>query len=71
MRRTRWASPEPAGFGDGAAFSFYGNKNMTTAEGGIVIARDQEVLDRIRQMRGHGMTSGTLQRLTSRAPTMT
>jgi dTDP-4-amino-4,6-dideoxygalactose transaminase len=54
-------------FGDGAAFSFYGNKNMTTAEGGIVIAKDQEVLDRIRQMRGHGMTSGTLQRLTSRA----
>jgi dTDP-4-amino-4,6-dideoxygalactose transaminase len=42
---------------------------MTTAEGGIVIAKDQEVLDRIRQMRGHGMTSGTLQRLMSRAPT--
>jgi dTDP-4-amino-4,6-dideoxygalactose transaminase len=56
-------------FGAGAAFSFYGNKNMTTAEGGIVIAKDQEVLDRIRQMRGHGMTSGTLQRLTSRTPT--
>jgi dTDP-4-amino-4,6-dideoxygalactose transaminase len=57
------------GFGDGAAFSFYGNKNMTTAEGGIVVAKDQEVLDRIRQMRGHGMTSGTLQRLTSRTAT--
>jgi dTDP-4-amino-4,6-dideoxygalactose transaminase len=57
------------GFGDGAAFSFYGNKNMTTAEGGIVIAKDQEVLNRIRQMRGHGMTTGTLQRLTSRAAT--
>jgi dTDP-4-amino-4,6-dideoxygalactose transaminase len=56
-------------FGDGAAFSFYGNKNMTTAEGGIVLAKDQQVLDRIRQMRGHGMTSGTLQRLSSRAPT--
>jgi dTDP-4-amino-4,6-dideoxygalactose transaminase len=57
------------GFGDGAAFSFYGNKNMTTAEGGIVIAKDQEVLDRIRQMRAHGMTSGTLQRLKCQATT--
>jgi dTDP-4-amino-4,6-dideoxygalactose transaminase len=57
------------GFGDGAAFSFYGNKNMTTAEGGIVIAKDQEVSDRIRQMRAHGMTSGTLQRLKSQATT--
>ena len=57
------------GFGDGAAFSFYGNKNMTTAEGGIVIAKDQKVSDRIRQMRAHGMTSGTFQRLTSQATT--
>jgi len=60
---------EVGSFGDGAAFSFYGNKNMTTAEGGMVIAKDQKVRDRIRQMRGHGMTSSTLQRLSSRAPT--
>ena len=53
-------------YGEAAAFSFYGNKNMTTAEGGAVIARDRSLLDRIRQMRGHGMTSGTHQRLTSR-----
>jgi len=56
-------------YGDAAAFSFYGNKNMTTAEGGIVIARDKELLRTIRQLRGHGMTSGTLERLTSRSPT--
>ena len=56
-------------FGDGAAFSFYGNKNMTTAEGGVVLARSEEALNRVRQMRGHGMTSGTFQRLTNRAPT--
>ena len=56
-------------FGDGAAFSFYGNKNMTTAEGGMVVTKDQEVLDRIRQMRAHGMTSGTLQRFKSQATT--
>lgn len=55
-------------FGAAAAFSFYGNKNMTTAEGGAVIARDPDLLDRIRQARGHGMTTGTHQRLNSRTP---
>ncbi|TPM14758.1 DegT/DnrJ/EryC1/StrS family aminotransferase [Mesorhizobium sp. B2-3-3] len=55
-------------FGAAAAFSFYGNKNMTTAEGGAVIARDPDLLDRVRQARGHGMTTGTHQRLNSRTP---
>jgi len=54
-------------YGDAAAFSFYGNKNMTTAEGGIVFAKDPDALRRIRQMRGHGMTSGTVERLTTRS----
>jgi len=49
-----------------AAFSFYGNKNMTTAEGGAVIARDPEIANKVRLARGHGMTSGTHQRLNSR-----
>lgn len=54
-------------FGDAAAFSFYGNKNMTTAEGGAVFARDPEVLERIKQMRGHGLTTGTFQRFSSKS----
>ncbi|MBZ9673816.1 DegT/DnrJ/EryC1/StrS aminotransferase family protein [Mesorhizobium sp. B2-1-8] len=53
-------------FGAAAAFSFYGNKNMTTAEGGAVIAQDPALRARIRQARGHGMTTGTHQRLNSR-----
>jgi dTDP-4-amino-4,6-dideoxygalactose transaminase len=59
----------PSVFGDAAVFSFFGNKNMTTAEGGMVIARDQDVLDTVKQMRSHGMTSGTLQRLSGRTLT--
>jgi dTDP-4-amino-4,6-dideoxygalactose transaminase len=55
-------------FGDAAAFSFYGNKNMTTAEGGAVIASDPAVLQKVRQARAHGMSSGTHQRLNSRSP---
>ncbi|HVH74587.1 MAG TPA: DegT/DnrJ/EryC1/StrS aminotransferase family protein [Stellaceae bacterium] len=56
-------------FGDVAVFSFFGNKNMTTAEGGMVIARDEEVHERIRQMRSHGMTIGTTERLSHRSIT--
>lgn len=56
-------------YGAAAAFSFYGNKNMTTGEGGAVIARDSALLATIRQARGHGMTSGTRQRLDARTPT--
>jgi dTDP-4-amino-4,6-dideoxygalactose transaminase len=49
--------------GDASVFSFFGNKNMTTAEGGMVISRSNQVLTRVRQMRNHGMTSSTAQRL--------
>jgi len=58
----------PGTIGDAAAFSFYGNKNMTTGEGGVVTARDPALLERVRLMRGHGMTSGTFARLNSRTP---
>src|SRR6478609_5599470 len=61
--------PEVGSYGEAAAFSFYGNKNMTTAEGGAIIARDSALLETIRQARGHGMTSGTRQRLNARTPT--
>lgn len=47
---------------DAAAFSFFSNKNMSTAEGGMIVARAQSVRDRIRSMRTHGMTTDTLAR---------
>jgi dTDP-4-amino-4,6-dideoxygalactose transaminase len=49
-------------WGDASAFSFFTNKNMTTAEGGMVFARDNNTLERIRRMRSHGMTTGTIDR---------
>jgi dTDP-4-amino-4,6-dideoxygalactose transaminase len=55
-------APGAGTFGVAAAFSFYGNKNMTTAEGGAVIASTEELSELIRRMRGHGLTSGTFQR---------
>jgi len=55
-------------FGDAAVFSFYGNKNLTTGEGGMILADNPEILDHVRQARGHGMTSGTAQRMFARIP---
>src|SRR5438270_6022694 len=60
--------PAVGTYGEAAAFSFYGNKNMTTAEGGAIIARSRTLRDTIKRARSHGMTSGTRQRLNSRRP---
>lgn len=42
-------------FGDIGTFSFYGNKTITTGEGGMVVTNDDELAERIRIMRDHGM----------------
>lgn len=47
---------------DATVFSFFSNKNLTTAEGGMVLSRDRAVLNEIRLMRSHGMTTGTTDR---------
>ena len=60
--------PAVGTYGEAAAFSFYGNKNMTTGEGGAIIAHNRSLRETIRQARSHGMTSGTRQRLDSRSP---
>jgi dTDP-4-amino-4,6-dideoxygalactose transaminase len=54
-------------FGQAAAFSLYGNKNMTTAEGGVITSPDADLLEKVRRMRSHGMTSSTFQRYASRS----
>jgi perosamine synthetase len=43
--------------GDAAAFSFYATKTMTTGEGGMLVTDDDEVADRARKMRLHGISS--------------
>ena len=49
-------------FSDASAFSFFGNKNMSTAEGGMLIARNASMLQSMRHLRAHGMTTDTLTR---------
>ena len=41
--------------GDAAAFSFFGNKLITTGEGGIALFRNPEHAERARMLRDHGM----------------
>jgi len=48
--------------GDAGCFSFFPNKNMTTAEGGMVVFREEEPAAKARRLRSHGMTSLTWDR---------
>ena len=42
-------------FGDASTFSFFGNKTITTGEGGMVLFRDHKVGARAAMLRDHGM----------------
>lgn len=42
-------------FGDIATFSFYGNKTITTGEGGMVITNDQTIFERAIHFKGQGL----------------
>jgi dTDP-4-amino-4,6-dideoxygalactose transaminase len=48
--------------GDVGCFSFFGNKNMTTGEGGMITTNDDYLAEEIRLLRSHGMTSLTYDR---------
>lgn len=49
-------------WGNVAAFSFFSNKNLATGEGGMVTTDDDDVAEKIRRFRSHGMTSLTWDR---------
>lgn len=48
-------------FGIGC-FSFWATKNMTTGEGGMLTTNDYELAERVRELRGHGNPTTTLER---------
>jgi len=47
---------------DAGCFSFFGNKNITTAEGGMITTSDPELARRMRLLRSHGMTANSWDR---------
>jgi dTDP-4-amino-4,6-dideoxygalactose transaminase len=55
--------------GDVGAFSFFGNKNITTGEGGAVVTRREELAEPLRLLRSHGMTTMTWDRHRGHAAT--
>ena len=42
--------------GDVSCFSFYANKIITTGEGGAILTNDENIADRCRELRDHGMS---------------
>ena len=49
-------------WGDISCFSFFGNKNLTCAEGGLVTTEDESLANKLRLLRSHGMDSLTWDR---------
>jgi len=55
-------------FGSTGCFSFYPTKNITTAEGGMVITNSKKLAEKIRQLRSHGMTKSLKSRYSGGYP---
>ena len=53
---SRYQGKHVGNFGDVATFSFFGNKTITTGEGGMLIFRESPMRDRAKILRDHGMS---------------
>lgn len=49
-------------FGDVGCFSFFSNKNLATGEGGMVVTNRDDLAEKLRLIRSHGMTTLTWDR---------
>ena len=56
-------------WGDIGCFSFFSNKNLSIGEGGMVCCLNEELHQRLRFIRSHGMTTLTIDRHKGRAIT--
>jgi len=59
---TVYREEKVGGFGDIACFSFDGIKNITSGEGGCIVANDEQVLNKIRDIRLLGVEKDTEKR---------
>lgn len=59
---TEWQGKKAGTFGDFGCFSFYATKNVVTGEGGMVIARSAESIERIKVLALHGMSQDAWKR---------
>ena len=56
----------PGELGDAACFSFYATKNITSGEGGAVSTNNEEIADKLKKLRLHGMSKGAADRYSRR-----
>ena len=54
-------------FGDVSAFSFFTNKNLSVGEGGMVVAKDEDLFKKLKGLRSHGMSQPSFDRYKGRA----
>lgn len=54
----RWAGKRVGSVGDVATFSFYGNKMISTGEGGMLCTDHSHLAARVRKLKGQGADSG-------------
>jgi perosamine synthetase len=52
---TQYKNKKVGAFGDIATFSFFGNKTITTGEGGMVVTNDETLTERCKHFRGQGL----------------
>jgi dTDP-4-amino-4,6-dideoxygalactose transaminase len=57
-----WMGKKCGAWGDVGCFSFFGNKNLTCGEGGMVTTANDAWAEKIRKLRSHGMSSLTWDR---------
>ena len=62
-----WKGVPCGRWGDIATFSFFGNKNITCAEGGMIVTDNNNLARRMRLLRSHGMNSVTWDRFKGHA----
>ena len=48
--------------GDVGCFSFFSNKNISTGEGGMVVTRQEDIGNKVKLLRSHGMTTMSYER---------
>lgn len=51
-------------FGLAGCFSFFSNKNISTGEGGILVTNNEDVYEKVKLLRSHGMTTMSYERST-------
>ena len=58
----RYRKRSVARWADAAVYSFYSTKNLTCGEGGLVASRDGKLVDTVRTLSRHGLTSNAFSR---------